>query len=156
MPTSLPTLSELGGCIFTKAANKNGYGLIFRNGKQHKTHRWIYEQEHGPIPEGMQIDHICHNVAVANEMCLGGEYCVHRSCININHLEAVTAQENQLRGLAGLRNRKTCKNGHNLEEVGVITRTRPNGKVGQLCSACKKINNREGARRFREKMKAGK
>jgi len=156
MPTPLPTLQELGGCIFTKPANKHGYGIKFVNGKQEKTHRLVYQQAYGEIPEGMQVDHICHNVAVAHEMCLGGKYCIHRSCINPEHLRLVTPQENQLEGMAGLRNRKKCKNGHNLAEVGILTRKRPNGKTGQLCAECFKINNRNGQRRFIEKRRAGK
>jgi hypothetical protein len=156
VPTALPTLQELGGCVFTKPANKHGYGAKFVNGKQVKTHRLVYQQTYGEIPKGMEVDHICHNVAVAHEMCLGGKYCIHRSCINPEHLRLVTHQENQLEGLAGLRNRKKCKNGHVLEEVGIVTRTRPNGKTGQLCAECLRINRINGARRFRQKQKAGK
>ena len=41
-------------------------------------HRVSYEMEYGPIPDGMQIDHLCRN----------------RSCTNPYHLEAVTPGEN--------------------------------------------------------------
>lgn len=154
MPTSLPTLAELGGCIFTKPTNKHGYGAIYYKGKQRKAHRVAYEEAYGPIPEGMHIDHICHNVAIAHEMCLGNAGCVHRSCVNPKHLEVVTPQENQLRGLRGLRNRVKCGNGHILAEVGIVTRSRLNGKVGDVCQACHRTNSAAAAKRYRDKKKA--
>lgn len=45
-------------------------------------HRWVYEREVGPIPDGMQLDHLCRN----------------RGCVNPQHLEPVTNFENALRG----------------------------------------------------------
>lgn len=45
-------------------------------------HRFSYELANGPIPEGMTIDHLCRN----------------KMCVNPAHLEAVTNQQNVLRG----------------------------------------------------------
>jgi hypothetical protein len=154
MPTPLPTLAELGGCIFARPDNKNGYAHTYYKGKQRKAHRVAWEKAYGEIPEGLVIDHICHNVAIANEMCLGETYCIHRSCVNPAHLEAVTHLENQLSGLRGLRNRVKCSNGHILAEVGIITRSRSNGKVGELCQECYKINGRNSAIKFRQRKAA--
>lgn len=154
MPTPLPTLAELGGCIFTKPQNVHGYNQTMHKGVLKKTHRLVWEQHYGEIPKGMHIDHICHNVAVANEMCLGNAGCIHRSCININHLRVVTPSENQLAGLRGLRNRKKCGNGHDLTLEGAIeTRNRPEGKTGQVCRECRLINSRNGQARYRARQK---
>ena len=55
-----------------------GYGVFMLNGKQLKAHRFMYEQVHGPIPEGLVIDHRCSNP----------------SCVRPDHLDAVTQGEN--------------------------------------------------------------
>jgi len=152
MPTPLPTFAELGGCIFTRPTNKHGYGAVYYKGKQRKAHRVAWEKVNGPIPEGMHLDHICHNVAIAHGMCLGEAGCIHRSCVSPNHLQVVTPRENQLNGLRGLTNRTHCKNGHSLTPDNIITRDR-NGKPGQLCRECQLINGRNSTRRYKAKKK---
>jgi hypothetical protein len=52
-----------------------------RSGKMVLAHRWSYEHFVGPIPDGLQIDHLCRV----------------RHCVNPSHLEPVTARENRLR-----------------------------------------------------------
>lgn len=59
-------------------------------------HRWYYEQEHGPIQNGLELDHLCHN---RDANCPGNE-CIHRRCVNPLHLEAVAHPENVRRGRA--------------------------------------------------------
>jgi hypothetical protein len=58
-----------------------GYGKITVKGKNFLAHRWYYEQAHGPIPEGLQLDHLCQN----------------RDCVNPDHMEPVTPLENTRR-----------------------------------------------------------
>ena len=52
------------GIRFGKEAgsvNTSGYIVVMFNGKYYKAHRIIWEMHYGPIPEGMEVDHIWHN-----------------------------------------------------------------------------------------------
>jgi len=74
---------ELGPCwLWTGAMDGKDYGHIWANGKLQPSHRIAWEMAHGPIPDGLQPDHLCRNHA----------------CVNVAHLELVTSKENTLRG----------------------------------------------------------
>lgn len=68
-----------------KAKDSGGYGVVKFNDKFRKAHRLSYELLVGPIPEGLQIDHLCRN----------------RGCVNPDHLEPVTARVNVQRSKGG-------------------------------------------------------
>lgn len=71
------------GCwLYTGSRNKWGYGRVkvFRS-RQTVCHRVTYEHFVGPIPDGLEIDHLCRRPA----------------CCNPDHLEAVTHSENMKR-----------------------------------------------------------
>ena len=90
---------------------RDGYGH-FQPGPgqpRHMAHKWAYQAFTGPIPEGMQIDHLCHT---KDEACPGGAECPHRRCVNPDHLEAVTASENTTRQRHHERARTECPKGH--------------------------------------------
>ena len=75
------------GCImWTGRVDRDGYGFFSREWEGRattvRTHRAAYEEQFGPIPNGMQIDHLCRN----------------RRCCNPLHLEAVSPQGNTIRG----------------------------------------------------------
>jgi hypothetical protein len=61
-------------------------------------HRLMHELFIGPIPDDLEVDHLCHN---ADKGCAGGTRCLHRRCVNPAHLEAVTQSVNAKRGRTG-------------------------------------------------------
>lgn len=95
------------------AGKSLGYGRFAFGGSVSYAHRWSYERFVGPIPEGMEVDHLCGN----------------RGCVNPMHLEAITGAENKRR--AG--QRKThCIHGH--EYTAANTYRDPPG--GRRCRTC--------------------
>ena len=66
-------------CIVWTGGTIGGYGRLRVNGRMVYAHRYAWERERGPIPDGMVIDHVCHE----------------RSCVNVDHLRLATPQENQ-------------------------------------------------------------
>lgn len=122
------------GCaIWTGECGSGGYGVLLVAGRRTMTHRVAYEVMVGPIPDGMLIDHTCHN---RDASCPGGMQCLHRRCLNPFHLEPVTSQENTLRSsltLAGKNTRKThCYRGH--EFTPENTRILASGR--RACRVC--------------------
>ena len=100
--------------------NNWGYGLFFDDVQIH-SHRWAYIQAKGPIPTGLQIDHLCRV----------------RHCVKPDHLEAVTLYVNILRGegRSAQNARKTkCIRGHPLSGENLYVR--PDGK--RQCRECKR------------------
>lgn len=81
-----------GGCwLWTSTLIKGGYGRFGLNGRHVLAHRYSYELNVGPIPEGMEIDHVYDRG------------CRHRNCVNPAHLEPVTKDENIRRMIAAQR-----------------------------------------------------
>lgn len=72
------TVDEATGCWLTPVVRRDGYGQISVKGKVHRAHRFYYEYLKGPVPEGLDLDHLCRN----------------RACVNPDHLEPVTRQVN--------------------------------------------------------------
>lgn len=48
------------GCLIWTGAAGNGYGQLRVNGRMMPAHRYAWEREHGPIPEGTVIDRMYH------------------------------------------------------------------------------------------------
>ena len=73
------------GCwTWQGACTPRGYGLMRVGAKMVYAHREYYEREVGPIPDGLDLDHLCRNTR----------------CIRPSHQEPVTRAENVRRGLA--------------------------------------------------------
>lgn len=96
-----------------------GYGRYKFGRKNVAAHRFTYELAKGPIPEGLEIDHLCRV----------------RNCVNPDHLEAVTHLVNVRRSerVAG------CPPTHVKDTV---TRPSWNGKYALICRTCKKEYDR--------------
>lgn len=93
------TVNENGCWIWTKSLDMWGYSKISIGYSTRGAHRVSYEEFVGPIPEGLQLDHLCRTPA----------------CVNPFHLEPVTCRENLLRGdTFQARNalKKMCQKGH--------------------------------------------
>ncbi len=86
-------------CWEWQAATVVGYGRFEQSGAHVLAYEWLV----GPIPEGLQLDHLCRNII----------------CVNPLHLEPVTIRVNVLRGRgrSAANARKThCPRGHPFDE----------------------------------------
>lgn len=73
-----------GECwLWTGRLDVDGYGRITIKKRPARAHRAAYETFVGPIPEGMEIDHLCRV----------------RHCVRPDHLEAVTHRVNVTRSV---------------------------------------------------------
>jgi hypothetical protein len=88
-----PTVDDCS--TWTGAIQSRGYGSFGFGARGHVrtylAHRLAHHWFVGPIPDGLQIDHVCHNLDLT---CAGGRACVHRRCVNPTHLEPVTGGQN--------------------------------------------------------------
>ena len=75
-------INESGCWIWIGSIVGSGYGQIRIDGVNVYAHRFSYEQKHGKIPKGLEMDHICRV----------------RNCVNPDHVEPVTHKENVIRG----------------------------------------------------------
>lgn len=105
--TSKIDTQESGCWLWMGTLSTRGYGRLWCDGKVRQAHRVVYEILVGPIPSGLQLDHLCRV----------------RRCVNPQHLEPVTNRENGRRGTVAQVNRarqlgKThCKHGHSLSDA---------------------------------------
>lgn len=115
---------------WTGTINPNGRGqLSIRRGNQvlHRwAHRLVFELFCHPIPEDLELDHICHS---SDPSCAGGNTCAHRRCCNPAHLEPVTHVENMRR----VRVPTECPRGHEYTPKNTYVDTY-NGS--RRCRAC--------------------
>src|ERR1700743_1881350 len=77
-----------------KPRKTDHYGIFKTREFSWFAHRFVYDRYHGPIPDGMTVDHMCFNIR----------------CVNPGHLRLLKHSENarlQPRRLANV-----CTNGH--------------------------------------------
>ena len=110
-----------------RCADVGGYTVTTKRGRNVRAHREAYEYFIGPIPVGLQLDHLCRN----------------RRCFNPAHLEPVTSHENSLRGGVGKWDRgDTCKWGHPFDGVNTYWFRSSNGNWRRQCKECKLARKR--------------
>lgn len=106
-------------------------------------HRLSWMYHNGDIPKGMVLDHLCHDPAT----CAGGNNCEHRRCVNPDHLQLITAPENNAKTVRVLKYRTHCKNGHELKDN---TYQYKSGKYTRFaCYTCKKEQTKMNQRKYR-------
>ena len=105
VPTGSPTrtleerfwekVDKTGDCwLWMAAISRDGYGHISVDDRMVRAHRVSYELHQGPIPDGMQIDHVCHQTR----------------CVNPAHLRLATNKQN-------CENRSRSSNGSGIRGV---------------------------------------
>lgn len=118
-------VKKVFGCwIWIGFRNSYGYGTFSIRHKNVYAHRWSYQRFVGPIPEGLQIDHLCRKPC----------------CVNPHHLEPVTAALNAYRSpytQQSINRAKTqCIRGHLLSGENILVR---GGR--RNCRQCRSIYN---------------
>lgn len=138
-----------GECLLSNATpQSSGYRYIQQGRVSHYAHRVSYRMWRGEIPEGLAVDHMCHNEAVARGECEGGA-CKHRRCFNPTHLQLLSFADNvRASPLSGYvrswRSRLTeCKRGHMFDEKNTYY---PRGG-GRSCRACMNMHQKNYALR---------
>jgi hypothetical protein len=113
-----------------------GYGIFTLPGTQQRiaAHRWGYEHLVGPIPDGLELDHLCRN----------------RQCVNPEHLEPVTHLENVRRGLVRQngqheRDKTHCPQKHPYDERNTKVTDRGHRKC-RACDAARTRRRKAAAR----------
>jgi hypothetical protein len=116
---------------WTGGRTTGGYGLVaIDSPKRHYVHRLSYTILVGPIPPGLQIDHLCRN----------------RRCCNPRHLEPVTNHVNTLRGEKAQKTH--CVHGHPLSGDNLIwTNNGPDRPRTRKCRTCENRWQREHYKR---------
>jgi hypothetical protein len=117
--------SSIVDCWLWTGAKSQGYGNIWRGpgAGTARAHRAFYELTIGPIPQGLDLDHLCRNP----------------SCVNPTHLDPVTNTENRRRGIRptnGNERKTHCLRGHPFDEANTSR-----DKYGRRqCRTCRRID----------------
>lgn len=111
---------------WTAWRDRHGYGGVRVNGRLIGAHVVSYELCVSPVPDGLELDHLCRN----------------RSCVRPSHLEPVTKLENGLRGQSrpAVNARKThCEAGHPFSGDNLLVVSGSPGRTRRRCKVCDRV-----------------
>lgn len=124
----LQYLVDEHGCWLWQLGKTKGYGVMRHNGKTVYVHRLLYEERYGPVPRGSELDHVCRVPA----------------CVNPDHLEAVSHQQNTKRHHLA---KPACPHGHPYDGANTYV----NPKTGhRTCKRCRAEGMRRAATRRKQ------
>jgi hypothetical protein len=110
---------DTGTCwLWMGYVSTQGYGIFYIQSEPVHAYKVSYMFFKGPVPKGLEIDHVCRV----------------RHCVNPVHLEAVTHQENMRRGLYGQKTH--CPKGHPYSPENTYKSPR---KQHRVCKTCRRI-----------------
>jgi len=101
------------------------YGQFKYEGRMVQAHVLAYTWLAGPVPKGLELDHLCRV----------------RWCVNPAHLEPVPPLVNGLRGIGphAVNARKTsCIHGHPFDEANTYIGTNRHGRPTRVCRICRR------------------
>lgn len=109
--------------IWSGAKSGNGYGYK-RDGKNLlRAHIYAYTKQVGPVPDGLELDHLCNEPL----------------CVNVEHLEPVSHKINTQRRSERMWEKRAgkCKHGHSADNIFL------NANNKKSCRECiRQANNR--------------
>lgn len=155
------TVSDEGIWTWAPPLGTGGYGSLHIGGKHGpmaQAHRLAYTVLVGPIPAGMDLDHVRHNEAYKLGLCNGGKECQHRREVDPAYLVPRTREENWLLGAAsssGPLLTDQCKWGHPLVGENMRIEVRRNGSEARICRACKRRAYHESVARKKARQADG-
>lgn len=125
--------TDSGCVVWIASRNNSGYGTFNVGVRSTVAHRWSYEYHVGPIPDGLDLDHLCRN----------------RACVYPEHLEPVTTSANLLRGVdVGQANavKTHCPANHPYSGANLyVPPSRPNNRMCRTCRRDQKMRAKEQA-----------
>lgn len=138
----LSKVNKTSTCWQWNGATSLSYGMFRYEGRMQQAHRVAYQLFRGDIPEGLHLDHLCLN----------------KGCVNPDHLEVVTNQQNLLRYH---RSKTHCRKGHEYIESNIywcnyknhVSKSNPTG-LTRMCKRCRQESSRKSsaAKRARKRV----
>ena len=118
----------------SKVAGVSVYGVIVADhpslggpGGYAQVHRVVWEQEIGPIPDGMTLDHVCEN----------------HICVNVKHLQLATRSENTRLRWERHPAPDVCAKGHSNWKYNTVRSGKEEGRVVRRCRTCQAEADRD-------------